>query len=733
MLKKVHLERQQWKESQDIFGGEAKKFEGRQEPVGRIRTSFMNSSERFKQKIEQLPVATGTTNNYQKQAVQGVIHPPIKAKGQKMNDEVWVDNFKQLMNRTSFISTNPCFAMDSMTRPDSKIQMLDMYSELPFDDPDGGVWKQGYDITYDKVLVKDQKQLEVIVVPHSHNDPGWIKTFEEYYEVHTQNILNNMLTSLQKMDEMRFVYAEMSFFEKWWAEIDEKSREIVKQLLKSGKLEILTGGWVMPDEANSHYYAVISQLMEGHEWIQNHIGKDYKPKNHWSIDPFGLSPTIPYFMKMSNLSNGVVQRVHYSVKKYLAEKQELEFMWRQLWSGFSNTTDFTMHVMPFFSYDVPHTCGPDPKICCQFDFKRTAEGGLSCPWGIAAVDITNANIKKKAAVLYDQYRKKAQLFKTNVVLIPLGDDFRYDSKFEWNAQYENYIKLFKYMNAEKEWNVNARFGTLNDYFQLVHQRLHEDKTDLSVLSGDFFTYADRNDHYWSGYYTSRPFYKRLDRVLQHYVRTAEILYSFTKIIQSERNIPSRFFGLLVEARRWMSLFQHHDGVTGTSKTVVMDDYGKKMFTALKNSEEIILMATDILLRKQISPKFSSVPRLSMEQYFKTFDSLPSKRTVNQKSEMILFNSLENSRVETVCVHVNNLNTVVEIAGSNIPVLQQIGPLIEFIDGDWVIDTSLYELCFISMMEPLSFKKYVLKAGTAISKAIIRLNFTGLESRLTYSL
>lgn len=58
---------------------------------------------------------------------------------------------------------------------------------------------------------------------------------------------------------------------------------------------------------------------------------DYKPRNHWSIDPFGLSPTISYFMKLSNFSNGVLQRVHYSVKKYLAKRKELEFMWRQLW------------------------------------------------------------------------------------------------------------------------------------------------------------------------------------------------------------------------------------------------------------------------------------------------------------------------------------------------------------------------------------------------------------------
>lgn len=60
---------------------------------------------------------------------------------------------------------------------------------------------------------------------------GWIKTFEAYYHDQTKNILDAMLTYLLMFKDMRFVYAEISFFEQWWAGLDEEARENVKKFV----------------------------------------------------------------------------------------------------------------------------------------------------------------------------------------------------------------------------------------------------------------------------------------------------------------------------------------------------------------------------------------------------------------------------------------------------------------------------------------------------------------------
>ncbi|XP_014679691.1 PREDICTED: alpha-mannosidase 2x-like [Priapulus caudatus] len=353
-----------------------------------------------------------------------------------------------------------------------------------------------------------------------------------------------MLKQLPLDKRRRFIYAEISYFSVWWEKLDETQRATVRRLIEDGQLEIVTGGWVMTDEANSHYYAIIDQLIEGHQWLELQLG--VKPTSGWSIDPFGHSSTMAYILKRVGLTNMLLQRVHYSVKKHFAREKQLEFMWRQNWDHNSSTDMFT-HMMPFYSYDVPHTCGPDPKICCQFDFKRLPLSKVRCPWRIPAQAITDTNVHERSHLLLDQYRKKSLLYRSNVVLVPLGDDFRWDTTKEWDDQITNYQKLFDYMNKQAGWNVEAKFGTLKEYFDAIWERNDvlpgQRPPGFPVISGDFFTYADKDDHYWAGYFTTRPFYKNMDRVLEAALRQLYTCFMFSQVI-----VQDMFTGKQVEAQ-----------------------------------------------------------------------------------------------------------------------------------------------------------------------------------------
>uniref|UniRef100_A0A667Y555 Mannosidase alpha class 2A member 1 n=1 Tax=Myripristis murdjan TaxID=586833 RepID=A0A667Y555_9TELE len=235
-----------------------------------------------------------------------------------------------------------CQIAGKMTDEEGGVKLLDVYELLAFDNPDGGAWKQGFPISYRGDEWAEQ-QLEVFVVPHSHNDPGWLKTFDGYYGDQTRHILDNMLLKLSQDPRRRMIWSEVSFFARWWSDIDEQKRDAVRRLLGAGQLEMVSGGWVMPDEANTHYPALLEQLLLGHTWLHTHLG--VKPRSGWAVDPFGHSPTMAYLLKGAGLSAMLVQRVHYAVKKQFARQQTLEFLWRQSWGIF-----LLLNVFCFFYF-----------------------------------------------------------------------------------------------------------------------------------------------------------------------------------------------------------------------------------------------------------------------------------------------------------------------------------------------------------------------------------------------
>ena len=94
----------------------------------------------------------------------------------------------------------------------------------------------------------------------------------------------------------------------------------------------------------------------------------------------------------------------------------------------------------------------------------------------------------------------------------------------------------------------------------------------------------------------------LDRVLEGNLRAGEILFSMAwaemEYIGSDKTeLASKCMTSLVQARKALSLFQHHDGITATAKDHVVLDYGDKMVNSINMLQKVISQATNFLLTK----------------------------------------------------------------------------------------------------------------------------------------
>ena len=48
---------------------------------------------------------------------------------------------------------------------------------------------------------------------------------------------------------------------------------LLYRLIRNGQVEIVSGGWVMADEAVVQYSAMLNQFIDGHQWLLSHLGK----------------------------------------------------------------------------------------------------------------------------------------------------------------------------------------------------------------------------------------------------------------------------------------------------------------------------------------------------------------------------------------------------------------------------------------------------------------------------
>lgn len=517
--------------------------------------------------------------------------------------------------------------------------------------------------------------LKIIVVPHSHNDPGWLWTFEDYYTIRTRQILTNTVIALKSFPDFRMIWTETVFLERWWKESSESLRSDFRNLVKSGKIEILSGGWVSVDEATTHYTAVLDQLIEGHLWLKEHLG--VYPNISWSIDPFGYSASLPYLWKEAGMKNMAILRIHGAVKGYMGNRKMLTYQWRQPWDT-NGDHDIHCHVEPYTLYNIECSCGPDTEICRVLDFSSVGSFPDDDRIIYFGENRKAKNFEEFAGLVVEQYKTKASLYNHNVILMPHGDDFRYIEDYDISLNYKNMKRLMDYVNSRKDWNVKMKFGTVADYFEILHSEMRKSKTKDSSLTGDFFTYTDKDNEYWSGYFTTRPFDKRMIRELLEYLKTTETMASliFVYLIQNKHVTPSDWkndWKAIQLARRTHGLVQHHDAITGTSTASTVMDFEVRIHEAIRALMDVLKKhITKVLM----SGSNANVPELKITREFPSPTNLFEDKIITCSSGetyLVFINSYSKRRREVTRVYVDTYDIEVFDSKDNV-VHYQVSPI-----------------------------------------------------------
>ncbi|KAK6912903.1 Glycoside hydrolase family 38, N-terminal domain [Dillenia turbinata] len=419
-------------------------------------------------------------------------------------------------------------------------------------------------------------KINVHLVPHSHDDVGWLKTVDQYYfggnnsirGACVQNVLDSVISALLDDPNRKFIYVEMAFFQRWWRQQSPVIKTKVNGLVNSGQLEFINGGMCMHDEAAAHYIDLIDQTTLGHLFIKDEFNQ--VPRVGWQIDPFGHSAVQAYLLGAElGFDSLFFARIDYQDRAKRKDGKTLEVVWQGSKSLDSSSQIFTSifprHYDPpdGFTFEINDVSPPIQDDPLLFDY----------------------NVQERVDDFVAAALSQANVTRTNHIMWAMGTDFRYQYGLSWFRQMDKFIH---YVNQDGR--VNALYSTPSIYTDAKYAA----NESWPLKTEDFFPYADRANAYWTGYFTSRPAFKGYVRVLSGYYLAARQLEFF-----EGRNTLGPNTDALADA---LAIAQHHDAVSGTQRQHVAADYAKRLAIGYLEAEELVASSLAFLSESKFSSR-----------------------------------------------------------------------------------------------------------------------------------
>ena len=346
-------------------------------------------------------------------------------------------------------------------------------------------------------------KLNVHVLSHTHDDPGWLKTVDQYYYGSNASIfdsgekavlgtvicagsvkyiLDSILVELQANPSRLFTYCEMSYFQRWYTDLPATKRLQVKKLVENGQLSFANGGWVMHDEATTHYASMVDQTTLGHRFLKEEFG--YSPRVGWQLDPFGHSATQATLLSYDAGFDGLFfSRIDWQDFQQRRARSDLEMIWKGSKSNpsvevFAECFNHGYYPAPGLCWD----CGDDPVMDNQL--------------------LNDYNVPSMMRIFQTAIEEEASYTKGNHISLRLGGDFMYENAHIFFSNIDKMIELV---------NMDGRYNMFYSTPEIYVDAKAQEGIPRTEKKGDFFPYSDCEHCFWSGYYSSRVTTKLFER------------------------------------------------------------------------------------------------------------------------------------------------------------------------------------------------------------------------------
>lgn len=488
------------------------------------------------------------------------------------------------------------------------------------------------------VLVK--AKLTVHIVPHTHDDVGWLKTVDEYYSgsnnsiqhAAVRNILDSVIRSLEINPERKFTYVEMAFFDRWWRELDTTRKDVVRRLVASGQFQFVNGGWCMHDEAATHYVDMVDQTTLGHRILLEEFG--VVPSVGWQIDPFGHSTTQAALLSADvGFDSLFFGRIDYQDRDVRRKEKRAEFIWRA-----SPSLGPDAQVFSGLTGEYGGNYGPPTGFNWHNDAEPVEDDER----------LSTYNLASRVGDFIARATEQANMTRGEHIMWTMGSDFNYDRAETW---FINLDRLIKAVNEDGR--MVARYSTPIEYVSAKRLEDIEWPIKTSQEGDDFFPYADGPHQFWTGYFTSRP-------ALKDQVRQMSARHNAIRQVQAFAGYKN-FSAVgavtqLLQLEEALSVAQHHDAVSGTAKQHVAFDYAKRLADGGAAADEVFWAGLSTIAG---AGRWRSCPRLN---------ETVCEETQRGTTTMSVWNQLGQSRNERIYFPVVSRDVQVSLAsGSNLAV------------------------------------------------------------------